>query len=64
VGLGFELRASCLQIQSIFCCGYFEMESHKLFCLGWPWTTVLLISASKVARLIGLNLHRQRLASY
>jgi hypothetical protein len=29
-----------------------EMESCELFCQGHPWTEILLISASKVARII------------
>jgi hypothetical protein len=27
----------------------------QTFCLGWPWTTILLILASWVARIIGLS---------
>jgi hypothetical protein len=32
-----------------------EMESWKLFCLGWPQTVILLISASHVARITGMS---------
>jgi hypothetical protein len=32
-----------------------EMESHNLFCLGWPGTSILPISASQVARIVGLS---------
>jgi hypothetical protein len=31
------------------------MESHKLFCPGYSGTTILLISASGVARIIGVS---------
>jgi hypothetical protein len=31
--------------------------ASQTFCLGWPWTAVLLISASQVARVIGLSHH-------
>jgi hypothetical protein len=47
MGLGFELRASHLQAWII--------------CLSWPWTMTLQISASQVARIVGMS--HQHLAS-
>jgi hypothetical protein len=35
--------------------GVLEIESHKLFALGWVQTVILLTSASQVARLIGMS---------
>jgi hypothetical protein len=32
-----------------------DMGFQLLFCLGWPWTTILLISASQVARITGVS---------
>jgi hypothetical protein len=32
-----------------------EMGSWELFCLGWPWTMILLLSASQVTRISGAN---------
>jgi hypothetical protein len=29
------------------------------FCLRWPWTTILRISASQVARITGVSHHTQ-----
>jgi hypothetical protein len=29
-----------------------------IICLGWPWTTILLISAFQVARLTGVSTGR------
>jgi hypothetical protein len=40
-----------------FCSGYFEDGVLWTFCLSWPWTTVLLISASQAARISGVS-HR------
>jgi hypothetical protein len=40
---------------SPFCSGYFGNESLKLFSLGWLQTTILTISASQVARIIGVG---------
>jgi hypothetical protein len=57
----FELRASCLQSRSQwtsspFCSSYFgEGGFLWALCLDWPWTLVLLISASQVARIIGMG---------
>jgi hypothetical protein len=33
------------------CPGYFGMGLTELFCLGWPWTEILPISASQVPRI-------------
>jgi hypothetical protein len=33
------------------CSVFIEMGSGELFCEVWPWTTILLISASRVARI-------------
>jgi hypothetical protein len=32
-----------------------EMRSHRFFCLVWPGTAVLQISASQVAKIIGVS---------
>jgi hypothetical protein len=45
--------------QPFFVMGFFDRDSWTI-CLGWLWSTILLISASWVARITGL-LH-QRLA--
>jgi hypothetical protein len=34
--------------------GFFEIGSFELFAWGWLGTMILLISAAKVARLIGM----------
>jgi hypothetical protein len=34
---------------------FFEIGSHELFCPGWLWTTILLISASWLARITGMS---------
>jgi hypothetical protein len=38
-----------------FVMGFFEVGSHKLFALGWLWTSTLLISVSWVARITGVS---------
>jgi hypothetical protein len=38
-----------------FCCGYFGDGASSTICLGWPLTRILLISASQVARIIGVS---------
>jgi hypothetical protein len=35
--------------------GFFEIGSRTLFAWDWLWTTILLISASWVVRIIGVN---------
>jgi hypothetical protein len=35
--------------------GIFEIGSHELFAWGWLRTTILLISASWVARITGVS---------
>jgi hypothetical protein len=37
------------------CVLIFEIGSCELSCLGWPQTAILLISASQVARIVGVN---------
>jgi hypothetical protein len=32
-----------------------KIGSHQFICLGWRWTAILLISASWVARITGVN---------
>jgi hypothetical protein len=64
VGLGFELRASCLQsrclwlepcLQSI-CSGYFGDGISWTICLGRPPTIILLlISASQIAKITSMS---------
>jgi hypothetical protein len=58
-----ELRASHLLnrlfeplFQPFFVLGIFEIECHELFASGWLRTRILLISASKVARITGIYL--------
>jgi hypothetical protein len=64
VRLGFELRAFCLQ--SRYCTTWaippvhfalfiLEMGVFQTICLSWPLTVILLISASQVARIIGVS---------
>jgi hypothetical protein len=64
VGLGFELKASCLQSRcsagwSIplvhFCSGYFGDGISWTIFSDWPQTAILSISASQVAKIIGLS---------
>jgi hypothetical protein len=66
VGLEFELRASCLQSSHFttwatlpvhFDLVVLEISVLKIISLGWYWTEVLLISASQVARIIGVSHH-------
>jgi hypothetical protein len=54
VGLGFELRASCLQT-SPFCSGYFGDGVSRTIFLGWSQTAILLMSASQVARITSMR---------
>jgi hypothetical protein len=60
VGLGFEFRASCLlyhlshAISSPFCSGFWTWGFLN-YLLGLAQTVILLISASQVARIIGMN---------
>jgi hypothetical protein len=39
-----------------FCDEFFEIGSHELFPWGWLWATILLISASWVARITGTSI--------
>jgi hypothetical protein len=64
VGVGFELRASCLQSRcsmawvipaAHFALIILEMGVLWTICLDRPQTTVLLMSASWVARITGLS---------
>jgi hypothetical protein len=48
VGLGFKLR--------VYYSGYFEEEVYQTTFLGWPQISVLLISASQVARITCVSL--------
>jgi hypothetical protein len=50
--LGFELTLSH-SASPFFCDGFFQGRVSQTICLGWLWTTVLLISASWVARITG-----------
>jgi hypothetical protein len=57
VGLGVELMALCFAKHAVFClshtsspfCSGLEVGVSWTICLGWPWTSILLISASQVA---------------
>jgi hypothetical protein len=55
--LEFELRVYTLSHSTspVLWWVFFKIESRELFCLGWFWTTVLLISASWVARITGVS---------
>jgi hypothetical protein len=62
----FELRILALQNKNFsswamhprsFLSGYFEDIVSQTICLGWPWTVVLPISASQVAKMTDMN-HR------
>jgi hypothetical protein len=59
VGLGFELRASNLQSShsAVTPPVRFALQDGVLptICPGWPRTTFLPISASQVARIIGVS---------
>jgi hypothetical protein len=35
--------------------GFFEIGSHGTICPYWLWTTILLITTSWVARIIGMS---------
>jgi hypothetical protein len=61
--LEFELSSSCLlgrhsitwaTLPTLFCVGYFP-DGSRTVCLGWLQITILLISASWVARIRGIN---------
>jgi hypothetical protein len=67
VELGFELMALCLQSKHSttlatlpihFVLVILEMGFWRTICPGWPWTTILPISASQVARILGVG-HQQ-----
>jgi hypothetical protein len=54
--LGLELRVFSLSHSaSPFCDGYFRDTILWTIYLGWLWTTILLISASWVARITGMS---------
>jgi hypothetical protein len=56
VVLGLELRAYTLSHSTSHCWkGFFKIESSWIVCPGWPWTVIVLISASWVARITGLR---------
>jgi hypothetical protein len=40
---------------SPFSSGYLEMEVSETICLGWSQALALLVSASQVARITGMN---------
>jgi hypothetical protein len=40
---------------ALFCDGFFWDRVLWTVCLGWLWTTILLISASWVARITGVS---------
>jgi hypothetical protein len=62
--LGFELWASHLLgrhyqleplCQSFFCVGYFWDRVLQFICPGWLQTVILLIAASREARITGMS---------
>jgi hypothetical protein len=40
---------------SPFCSGYFGDRVSQTVCLGWPQTMILLISASQIVKITGVN---------
>jgi hypothetical protein len=36
-------------------CCVFLREVSQTTCSGWPWTIILLISSSRVARIVGMS---------
>jgi hypothetical protein len=55
-GMGLELRAYILSHSTSPLWGFFfEIGSHKLFAQGGLLTTILLISASRVASITGVS---------
>jgi hypothetical protein len=40
--------------------GFLEIESHKLFARGWLQTTILLTSASWIARITNVSHQHQQ----
>jgi hypothetical protein len=56
---GFVLAKQVLyylsHASSPFCSGYFEDRIFWTICPGWPWISVLLLSASQIARIIGMS---------
>jgi hypothetical protein len=62
--LGFEFRASDLQSKSStawsatpvhFALVIFGVRIWRTICLGWPRVTIIPISNSQIARIIGLT---------
>jgi hypothetical protein len=62
--LGVELRTSCLvgryattraTCQPCFVLSTFQIGSCRTICRGWLWAMILLISASWIARIIGIS---------
>jgi hypothetical protein len=41
--------------QPCFVLGIFQDRVSQIICPGWPQTVILLISASQVARVIGIS---------
>jgi hypothetical protein len=56
-GTGVWTQGLCLEPlhQPIFVMVFIEIRSHELFCPGWVQTVILLISASRVARITGVS---------
>jgi hypothetical protein len=52
--LGFQLRASNT-LPALFCVGCFQDRFSQTIYPSWPWTEILLISASSVTRITGLS---------
>jgi hypothetical protein len=40
---------------ALFHVWYFQHSISQTVCLGWPWTEILLIAASRVARITGVS---------
>jgi hypothetical protein len=49
------LGTASLPLEPLFYVGYFENRVSWTICSGWPWTLILLISASGVARITGVS---------
>jgi hypothetical protein len=63
-GTGIWAQDFTLAKQALYCLSHtsspfalviVEMGYHELFCLGWSWKAIVLISASQVARIIDLS---------
>jgi hypothetical protein len=52
---GYQCSTTWTTSAALFVLGIFKIASQELFAQGWIWIAVLLISASWVARVTGVN---------